>query len=244
MSHELRTPLNAIIGYSEMLEEETRDSGKVENAQDLKKIQTAGKHLLSLINDVLDLSKIEAGKMGLHLETFDVSQVIEEMITTLQPAAAKNANSIHVHLAENLSMMRADITKVRQILFNLLSNACKFTDHGTVSIDVNQSAKDGQEWVCFRVTDTGIGITAQQKQNLFKEFAQADTSISRKYGGTGLGLAITHRFVQLMKGRISVESEPGKGSTFTVYLPTEVKIEAVEPVQADTPSDVADASPK
>ena len=244
MSHELRTPLNAIIGYSEMLEEETQDLGRVETVQDLQKIQAAGKHLLALINDVLDLSKIEAGKMGLHLETFDVTGLIEEIVTTLQPAAAKNGNKIQIEMTDDVGMMRADITKVRQILFNLLSNACKFTDHGTVSIDVNQSAKDGQEWVCFRVTDTGIGITAQQKQNLFKEFAQADTSISRKYGGTGLGLAITHRFVQLMKGRISVESEPGKGSTFTVYLPTEVKIEAVEPVQADTPSDVADASPK
>ena len=244
MSHELRTPLNAIIGYSEMLEEETQDLGRVETVQDLQKIQAAGKHLLALINDVLDLSKIEAGKMGLHLETFDVTGLIEEIVTTLQPAAAKNGNKIQIEMTDDVGMMRADITKVRQILFNLLSNACKFTDHGTVSIDVNQSAKDGQEWVCFRVTDTGIGITAQQKQNLFKEFAQADTSISRKYGGTGLGLAITHRFVQLMKGRISVESEPGQGSTFTVYLPTEVKIEAVEPVQADTPSDVADASPK
>src|SRR6202140_16417 len=131
MSHELRTPLNAIIGYSEMLEEETRDSGKIENVQDLKKIQSAGKHLLALINDVLDLSKIEAGKMGLHLETFEVPQVIDEMVTTLQPAPTKNANSVRVQLGENVSVMRADITKVRQILFNLLSNACKFTDHGT-----------------------------------------------------------------------------------------------------------------
>src|SRR2546423_754855 len=136
MSHELRTPLNAIIGYSEMLEEETQDSGKVENIQDLQKIQAAGKHLLALINDVLDLSKIEAGKMGLHLETFDVSLMIEQIVNTLQPAAAKNANAIQVRLAENLGMMRADITKVRQIMFNLLSNACKFTDHGTVSVDV------------------------------------------------------------------------------------------------------------
>src|SRR5260370_12395218 len=135
MSHELRTPLNAIIGYSEMLEEETRDTGKVENVQDLKKIQTAGKHLLSLINDVLDLSKIEAGKMGLHLEAFDVSQVIEEMVTTLQSAAAKNANSIHVHLADNVSVMRADITKVRQILSNLLTTSSQFTVQRSISLD-------------------------------------------------------------------------------------------------------------
>ena len=239
MSHELRTPLNAIIGYSEMLEEETRDSGKVENVQDLKKIQTAGKHLLSLINDVLDLSKIEAGKMGLHLETFDVSQVIEEMITTLQPAAAKNANSIHVHLAENLSVMRADITKVRQILFNLLSNACKFTDHGTVSVDVDQIKVEERVWIQFRVSDTGIGISAKQKENLFHEFAQADASIARKYGGTGLGLAITHRFVQLMKGQINVESEPGQGAIFTVQLPAQVVIETNESAPSEGTGDAS-----
>jgi len=242
MSHELRTPLNAIIGYSEMLEEETRDSGKIENAQDLKKIQTAGKHLLSLINDVLDLSKIEAGKMGLHLETFDVSQVIEEMVTTLQPAAAKNANSIHVHLAKNVSVMKADITKVRQILFNLLSNACKFTDHGTISVDVDQIRVEERDWIQFRVSDTGIGISAKQKENLFQEFAQADASIARKYGGTGLGLAITHRFVQLMKGQINVESEPGQGAIFTVQLPTQVVIESTESTQSESAGKVPAAS--
>ncbi len=228
MSHELRTPLNAIIGYSEMLEEETRDSGKVENVQDLKKIQTAGKHLLSLINDVLDLSKIEAGKMGLHLEMFHVAHMIEEMVTTLQPAAAKNANSIHVHVADNVSVMKADLTKVRQILFNLLSNACKFTDHGTISVDVDQINVADREWIQFKVSDTGIGISAKQKENLFHEFAQADTSIARKYGGTGLGLAITHRFVQLMRGQINVESEPGQGATFTVQLPAQGVIEISE----------------
>jgi signal transduction histidine kinase/CheY-like chemotaxis protein len=228
MSHELRTPLNAIIGYSEMLEEETRDSGNVENVQDLKKIQGAGKHLLALINDVLDLSKIEAGKMGLHLETFEVSQVIDEMVTTLQPAAAKNSNSIRVQLGENVGAMRADITKVRQILFNLLSNACKFTDHGTISLNVDQLKVEGRNWIQFQVSDTGIGISATQKENLFKEFAQADSSIARKYGGTGLGLAITHRFVQLMKGKISVESEAGQGATFTVQLPAQVAVETTE----------------
>src|SRR5467141_2712739 len=242
MSHELRTPLNAIIGYSEMLEEETRDTGKVENVQDLKKIQTAGKHLLSLINDVLDLSKIEAGKMGLHLETFDVSQVIEEMVTTLQPAAAKNGNSIHVHLADNVNLMRADITKVRQILFNLLSNACKFTDHGNVSVNVEQIKVEDRDWIEFQVRDNGIGISAKQKENLFQEFAQADASIARKYGGTGLGLAITHRFVQLMKGQINVESEPGQGAIFTVQLPTQVVIETTESTQSDSAGKVPAAS--
>jgi len=234
MSHELRTPLNAIIGYSEMLEEETRDSGKIENVQDLRKIQASGKHLLSLINDVLDLSKIEAGKMVLHLETFEVSQVIEEMVTTLQPAAAKNGNSIHVHLADNVNMMRADITKVRQILFNLLSNACKFTDHGTVSVNVEQIKTADRDWIQFQVRDTGIGISAKQKENLFQEFAQADASIARKYGGTGLGLAITHRFVQLMKGRIWVESEPSQGAVFTVRLPAQVVTETSESAQPES----------
>ena len=244
MSHELRTPLNAIIGYSEMLEEETRDSGKVENVQDLKKIQGAGKHLLALINDVLDLSKIEAGKMGLHLETFDVAQVIDEMVTTLQPAAAKNANSIRVHLEENVSVMRADITKVRQILFNLLSNACKFTDHGTIALNVDQIKVEGKNWIQFQVSDTGIGISAKQKENLFQEFAQADASIARKYGGTGLGLAITHRFVQLMKGKISVESEAGQGATFTVQLPAHVVVETAESAPSEGTSNILAASPE
>ena len=239
MSHELRTPLNAIIGYSEMLEEETRELGKSDSVQDLRKIQSAGKHLLSLINDVLDLSKIEAGKMGLHLENFEVSPLIAEMISTLQPAAAKNSNTIHVRVADNLGVMRADVTKVRQILFNLLSNACKFTDHGTVSVDVDQSKVEGADWVRFRVSDTGIGITAKQKENLFHEFSQADASIARKYGGTGLGLAITYRFVQLMKGRISVESEPGKGATFTVHLPTQVVMEGPESARSMASGDAA-----
>jgi signal transduction histidine kinase/CheY-like chemotaxis protein len=242
MSHELRTPLNAIIGYSEMLEEETRESGKSDSVQDLRKIQSAGKHLLSLINDVLDLSKIEAGKMGLHLENFEVAALIDEMTHTLQPAAAKNGNTIHVHLANSIGAMHADVTKVRQILFNLLSNACKFTDHGTISVDVDLSKAEGRDWVQFRVSDTGIGITAKQKENLFHEFSQADASIARKYGGTGLGLAITYRFVQLMKGRISVESEPGKGATFTVQLPAQVIAETPESARSTASSEVAPSS--
>jgi signal transduction histidine kinase/CheY-like chemotaxis protein len=242
MSHELRTPLNAIIGYSEMLEEETRESGKSDSVQDLRKIQSAGKHLLSLINDVLDLSKIEAGKMGLHLENFDVAPLIDEMATTLQPAAAKNGNTIRLYVAKSLGAMHADITKVRQILFNLLSNACKFTDHGTISVDVDENKFQGRDWIRFRVSDTGIGITAKQKENLFLEFSQADASIARKYGGTGLGLAITYRFVQLMKGRISVESEPGKGATFTVHLPAQVVAETPEPGRSTGSSEVAPLS--
>jgi CheY-like chemotaxis protein len=231
MSHELRTPLNAIIGYSEMLEEEVRDSEKITHVQDLQKIQAAGKHLLSLINDVLDLSKIEAGKMGLNLETFDVAAMVEEMVTTIQPAIAKNENAFQLRVQEDIGTMRADITKVRQILLNLLSNACKFTEHGTVSLDVDRLATAGQDWIRFRVGDTGIGITAEQQENLFQEFAQADVSIARKYGGTGLGLAISHRFVQLMKGRITVESVPGQGSIFTVQLPAQAAVEQTESMQ-------------
>ena len=241
MSHELRTPLNAIIGYSEMLEEEAQDSATGESVQDLQKIKSAGKHLLALINDVLDLSKIEAGKMSLHLETFEVSGMIEEIVTTLQPAIKKNSNTLRVRLADDVGMMRADITKVRQMLFNLLSNACKFTDHGTISVDVDQSTEEGLDWLRFRVTDTGIGISAKQKENLFQEFAQADTSIARKYGGTGLGLAITHRFVQLMKGRIGVESQLGEGSTFTIHVPAQVTLETVGPIQAEGNSEAFDA---
>jgi signal transduction histidine kinase/ActR/RegA family two-component response regulator len=243
MSHELRTPLNAIIGYSEMLEEEARDSAHAENIQDLQKIQSAGKHLLSLINDVLDLSKIEAGKMTLHLESFDVAAMIEEIVNTLQPAAEKNKNTLRIHLDDEVGMMRADVTKVRQILFNLLSNACKFTDQGTITLDVQQREAEGQDWIRFQVTDTGIGIDPQQQANLFQEFAQADTSIARKYGGTGLGLAITHRFVRLMKGHISVESQPGRGSVFTVSLPAQAKMDAVDLVRGEGNRDHPDASP-
>src|SRR5437660_946580 len=243
MSHELRTPLNAIIGYSEMLEEEARGSENSGNIQDLQKIQAAGKHLLSLINDVLDLSKIEAGKMTLHLETFDVTGMIEEIVATLQPAVEKNRNTLHVRLADQVGMMRADITKVRQILFNLLSNACKFTDHGSISVDVDRRLDDGRDWIRFEVVDSGIGIGAKQKENLFKEFAQADTSIARKYGGTGLGLAISYRFVQLMKGRIRVQSEPGRGATFTVDLPAQVRIEAPDSAQAEGTSDTPGPAP-
>jgi signal transduction histidine kinase/ActR/RegA family two-component response regulator len=232
MSHELRTPLNAIIGYSEMLEEEARDSESSDNVRDLQKIQIAGKHLLALINDVLDLSKIEAGKMPLHLENFDVRAVVNEIATTLQTSVDKNKNTLRVRLSDEVNMMRADITKVRQILFNLLSNAAKFTDHGSIMVNVDQYQDHGQPWIRFEVSDTGIGIDSKHRENLFKEFAQADTSISRKYGGTGLGLAISYKFVQLMRGRIAVQSELGQGATFTVELPVQVKVEAADPAQA------------
>jgi signal transduction histidine kinase/ActR/RegA family two-component response regulator len=241
MSHELRTPLNAIIGYSEMIEEEIQDTGQFQNVQDVKKIQSAGKHLLALINDVLDLSKIEAGKMGLHLESFDVAQMIDEMVSTFQPTVAKNSNRLEIDVPEDIGLMVADVTKVRQILFNLVSNACKFTNQGTISLQVNRLDISGRPWLRFRITDTGIGITPDQQQNLFKEFAQADVSIARKYGGTGLGLAISHRFAQLMEGNISVESEPGKGSVFTVFLPAKVNAENPEAPKAKAAQNAAPA---
>ena len=244
MSHELRTPLNAIIGYSEMLEEEVLDSGKISNVRDLQKIRGAGKHLLALINDVLDLSKIEAGKMQLHVEAFDVQDMIEEIVTTLKPAIAKNENAFRLHMSEDIGAMRGDVTKVRQILLNLLSNACKFTDHGSVSLDVERFQSAGQEWIRFRVSDTGIGISTEQQENLFQEFTQADISISRKYGGTGLGLAISHRFVQMMKGRITVESALGQGSVFAVDLPVQMAVDQAETLRSvggvisETPGEV------
>ena len=224
MSHELRTPLNAIIGYSEILEEEARDSGPPENVRDLKRIQAAGKHLLALINDVLDLSKIEAGKMALHLETFEVAPMIEEMLTTLQPAAERNANRLELRMAGDVGAMYADVTKVRQILFNLLSNACKFTEGGSVILDVERES-DAEDRLVFRVTDTGIGMTPEQQRNVFQYFTQADSSTSRKYGGTGLGLAISRRFTHMMHGDIHVTSTSGKGSVFTVELPARVPLE-------------------
>ncbi|MGH9562875.1 MAG: ATP-binding protein, partial [Terracidiphilus sp.] len=222
MSHELRTPLNAIIGYSEMIQEEIQDSGQIQNIQDVQKIESAGKHLLALINDVLDLSKIEAGKMALHIETFDPATMIQELVATLQPTIAKNSNRLELRLSDNLGMMRSDVTKSRQILANLLSNAAKFTDHGSIYLDVDRNEADGRQWIRFRVRDTGIGISAEQQRNLFKEFAQADVSIARKYGGTGLGLAISHRFAQMMGGHMTVESDAGKGSVFSVILPAQI----------------------
>jgi signal transduction histidine kinase/CheY-like chemotaxis protein len=244
MSHELRTPLNAIIGYSEMVEEEIQDCGRVEKIEDVRKIHSAGKHLLALINDVLDLSKIEAGKMGIHLENFEVAWMIQDMVSTFQSTVAKNNNTLAVRLAEDLGQMRADITKVRQILFNLLSNACKFTESGTITLEVDRIETNSQPWVRFRVRDTGIGITPEQQENLFKEFTQADVSISRRYGGTGLGLAISHRFAHLMGGQISVESEQGKGSVFTVGLPVNVTVEGTGPAKPQPPSEPVAKTPE
>ncbi|HEV8132321.1 MAG TPA: response regulator [Acidobacteriota bacterium] len=223
MSHELRTPMNAILGYSEMLMEDAEDTGNLEPIPDLKKINAAGKHLLALINDILDLSKIEAGKMELFTEAFEISEAVQDVVTTIQPLVAKNSNKLVVDYGEDLGAMRADLTRVRQILFNLLSNASKFTEKGTITLDISSQMRTGEEWVLFKISDTGIGMTPEQLGKLFQAFSQADVSTTRKYGGTGLGLVISRRFSQMMGGDISVESEPGKGSTFTVQLPRDMK---------------------
>lgn len=224
MSHELRTPLNAIIGYSEMLQEEAEDTGQEAFVPDLQKIHAAGKHLLGLINDVLDLSKIEAGKMDVYLETFGIQQLTDEVVALARPLAEKNANTLHIHYADNLGSMHADLTKVRQALVNLLSNASKFTHRGTITLDVTRTHRNGVDWIAFAVTDTGIGMTSEQMAKLFQEFSQADASTTRKYGGTGLGLAISRRFAQMMHGDILVTSEAGAGSTFTLHLPADVRL--------------------
>jgi GAF domain-containing protein/anti-sigma regulatory factor (Ser/Thr protein kinase) len=222
MSHELRTPLNAIIGYSEMLEEEAQDLGQEGFLPDLKNINVAGKHLLGLINEILDLSKIEAGKMELFLEDFDVPTLVRDVVATVQPLVEKNANTLQVNCASDLGAMHADLTKVRQTLFNLLSNACKFTHRGTIALDVVQKSVKGRPWIRFRVRDTGIGMTPEQMEKLFQAFSQADASTTRQFGGTGLGLAISRKFCQMMGGDITVKSVPGKGSSFTTQLPAKV----------------------
>ncbi|MCD9022141.1 hybrid sensor histidine kinase/response regulator [Cohnella silvisoli] len=218
MSHELRTPLNAIIGYSEMLKEEAEDEGVEGFVDDLGKIHHAGKHLLSLINDILDLSKIEAGKMDLYLESCDINTTIQDVLTTVSPLVESNGNRLEFVILQGV--MRTDITKLRQILFNLLSNAGKFTKQGTVSLTVSLEAYHGKPGVSFCIQDTGIGMTPEQMDHLFQAFKQADSSTTRKYGGTGLGLAISQRLCQMMGGHIAVESVYEQGTTFTVWLPS------------------------
>ncbi len=222
MSHELRTPMNAIIGYSEMLVEEAEDIGQDDFIPDLKKIHGAGKHLLTLINDILDLSKIEAGRMELYLETFEIKSLVDETVSTIRPLIEKNSNTLKFNLADDLDVMHADLTKVRQSLFNLLSNASKFTKNGTIALNVTCNTVKDHKYLAFKVTDTGIGMNQEQMGKLFQAFSQADASTTRKYGGTGLGLAITKKFCQMMGGDIKVESELGKGSSFTINLPVQV----------------------
>jgi CheY-like chemotaxis protein len=227
MSHELRTPMNAIIGYSEMLEEEAQDLGQAQFVPDLQKIQAAGKHLLALINDILDLSKIEAGKMDLYLERFDVGAMLRDVVSTIQPLADRNGNTLVLDCAPDVGEMESDLVKVRQGLFNLLSNACKFTRDGQVTLGAERVARAPGDRVVFRVRDTGIGMTPEQMGRIFEAFGQADNSTTRRFGGTGLGLTITRRFCEMLGGRIDVESRPGEGSTFTIELPAEPGAAAV-----------------
>ena len=232
MSHELRTPLNAILGYSEMLQEDAETAGQPGFVPDLQKIEAAGRHLLTLINDVLDLSKIEAGKMELYLESFEVKTVLEAVASTVEPLIHKNGNTLVQAWGTHLGTMRADVTRVRQILLNLLSNASKFTDHGTITLTAGRQSSESGEMVSFSVRDTGVGMTEEQLGRLFQAFSQAEASTASKYGGTGLGLAISKRFAEMMGGDITVSSTPGQGTTFTVRLPAVV----AEPVATALPA--------
>ena len=217
MSHELRTPLNAIIGYSEMLQEELQEAGHTPFIADLEKVRNSGKHLLELINDLLDLRKIEEGRMDLNVEAIEIGDLAREVAGTAQPLMRKNANRFDVHVGPGLGTMRSDAAKVRQSILNLLSNAAKFTEHGMVTFDVEA---EGDE-IVFRIGDTGIGIAEDQVGRLFEPFSQADLSIGRLYGGTGLGLALTRRYCRMMGGDISLSSRLGEGSKFTIRLPRE-----------------------
>jgi signal transduction histidine kinase len=223
MSHELRTPLNAILGYSELLIEDAAALEQSTMVANLRKIHSAGTRLLTLINDVLDLSKLEAGKMGLHLETFDVWPLLEEVQAMVQPAVHTHANALEITVANNVGLMHADLSKVRQSLLNLLSNACKFTTRGCITLQVTREKGAGNDWYLFDVRDTGIGLTAEQLETLFQEYVQGDAATAQQYGGTGLGLAISRRFCRLMGGDIAAASTWGQGTTFTIRLPVVVR---------------------
>src|SRR3984893_3741081 len=219
MSHELRTPLNAIIGLTDMLVNNAPRFGTEKAVEPLRRVHRAGTHLLGLINQILDLSKIEAGKLELNLENVNILPLVEEVIGTARPLAEQNKNILDVECPRDLPPIEADAMRLRQIILNLLSNACKFTKSGNIKLQVTRALHEGQHFVEIAVIDTGIGMTAAQMSCLFEEFSQADASIERQYGGTGLGLAITRRLCQMMGGDVTVTSEPGKGSTFIVRLP-------------------------
>src|SRR5215510_13032312 len=221
MSHELRTPLNAIINYSELLQEEIAEQGHLNYSADLRRIHTAGKHLLVLINDILDFAKIESGKVELHHETFHISALVHEIVATLQPLLEKHANILEVHVADDAKTLYADKTKVQQSLLHLLSNACKFTSHGRIGLDVTCATRGDHSAVRFQVCDSGIGMNPDDLNRLFQPFTQVDDTTTRKYGGTGLGLAISQRLCQLMGGEITVTSTLGQGSTFTMDIPVQ-----------------------
>jgi CheY-like chemotaxis protein len=219
MSHELRTPLNAIIGYSEILQEDAENLGQKECISDLQKVHAAGEHLLGLINDVLELSKIEAGQMDLLIEEVDINTLIDEVIGTIKLQVEKNANILTIECSDVLGKMQVDRIKLRKMLLNLLGNAAKFTKEGTICFKIERKTRFDAEWMVFSVADDGIGITEEQQAKLFQPFTQADSSSTRRYGGTGLGLSITKQFSEMMGGTIQLESQSKKGSTFTLYLP-------------------------
>ena len=219
MSHELRTPLNAIIGYSELLAEDAQDRGDKAALGDLEKISAAGKHLLGLINEILDLSKIEAGKMEVYLERVDLQKAVADVKTIVDPMIAKNGNRLVIECPADIGGLKTDITKIKQCLINLLSNAAKFTKQGTILLRLSRESGDDGEQVRFDVGDSGIGMTPEQLGRLFQAFTQADSSTTRNFGGTGLGLTITRHFVTMLGGAINVVSEPGKGTTFSIVLP-------------------------
>jgi signal transduction histidine kinase len=221
MSHELRTPLNAIIGVSEMLREDAE--ALQQDTEPLDRVLGAGRHLLALINDILDLSKIEAGRMELAISSFPLAPLIADVAKTIEPLTAKNGNKVAVQCDGNIGTMQADQMRLRQALLNLMSNANKFTEKGAVTIAAHQGQENGHDWITVAVTDTGIGMTPEQMGKLFQEFSQASSTTASKYGGSGLGLAISKRFCQMMGGDITVESEVGRGSTFTIRLPRTVE---------------------
>jgi signal transduction histidine kinase len=240
MSHELRTPLNAIIGVTEMLREDAE--ALKQDLEPLDRVLGAARHLLALINDILDLSKIEAGRMELALSSFALAPLIADVVKTIEPLAARNTNQVAVSCDAATGTMHADQMRLRQALLNLLSNANKFTERGTITIDARPGHENGREWITLAVTDTGIGMTAEQMGKLFQEFSQASSTTASKYGGTGLGLAISRRFCQMMGGDITVESEPGRGSTFTIRLPRIV--EAPKEVVVANPAHTGEAALK
>jgi len=219
VSHELRTPLNAIIGLAEMLREEAEELDEGDLSEPLQRIVSAGRHLLHLINDLLDLTKIEAGRLDLHIEDFHIPSMVHDVSTTAKGLAIANDNQLTVHCEDDLGTMHSDITRVRQILLNLLSNAFKFTEKGAVTLTAERESVSSQDWLVVEVADTGIGMTDGQIERLYQEFTPADNSMTRKYGGTGLGLAISRRLCTLLGGEISVHSELGKGTAFRVQLP-------------------------
>lgn len=235
ISHEFRTPLNAVLGYCEILHYELNKMNRPDFLQDLKAIESSGRHLLALLNDILDFSKIQSGKMDVNLENFKVAHLVEDLMSTIRPLARKNHNTISVTYQGFVNTMFSDPHRVRQVLLNLLSNACKFTENGSVAIKVTSQTLHDCEWVTFSIVDTGIGISQAMIPKLFQEFTQAETSTARKYGGTGLGLAISRRLCQMLGGDIAVESEPGKGSVFRVRLPADATYVGKPPPATEEP---------